>query len=228
MYYLPLFRLKRICLRSVQKDDQTEFPNAEPLQTDNSKNAGEKEDADDSGGSHGTMVASKALGQKYGVAKSATLVSVKVKAHEKGPRTADFIQGLDLAANHIAAREERKGKSVIISSIGCQNNEGDALLMRPIFDAMFSIGVPFLSSSGNLGELLPDINKLPKLLEGSDMPIINVGAADNLRKKAGYSQGGPHLTLYAPGGLPTFKLTGQSKENKVEREDQGTSFGRSL
>lgn len=222
-----MFRLKRICLRPVQKDDQTEFPNAEPLQTDNSKNAGETEDADDSEVSHGTMVASKALGQKYGVAKSATLVSVKVKAHVKGPRTADFIQGLDLAVNHIAAREERKGKSVIISSIGCQNDQGDAMLMRPIFDAMFSIGVPFVSSTGNLGVFF-DINKLPKLLEGSDVPIINVGATDNLRQKADYSQGGPHLTLYAPGGLPTYQLTGQSKENKVEREDKGTSFGRSL
>jgi hypothetical protein len=38
----------------------------------------EREDADDSNIYHGTMVASKALGQKYGVAKKATLVSVKV------------------------------------------------------------------------------------------------------------------------------------------------------
>jgi hypothetical protein len=75
----------------MQRDDQTEFLNAEPLQADNSKNAGEKEDADDSGGLHGTIVASKALGQKYGLAKGATLVSVKVKAYEKGLRTADFI-----------------------------------------------------------------------------------------------------------------------------------------
>ena len=91
----------------MQKDDQTEFPNAEPLQADNSKNAGEKEDADDSGGSHGTMVASKALGQKYGVAKGATLVSVKVKAYGKCSRVANFVQGLGHASNTIAAREER-------------------------------------------------------------------------------------------------------------------------
>jgi hypothetical protein len=173
------------------------------------------------------MVASKALGQKYGVAKQATLVSVKVKAHAKGPRTADFIQGLNLAVSHIQEREERQGRSVIISSIGCQNDDLDADLMRPIFEKMFSLGVPFVSSSGNLGVFLP-INKLPKLLEGPDMPIINVGAADNLRQKADYSQAGPQLTLYAPGGLPNYKLTGQFRENKVEREDQGTSFGRSL
>jgi hypothetical protein len=56
----------------------TDRSQAEPLQTKNSKDAGEREDADDSNIHHGTMVASKALGQKYGVAKKATLVSVKV------------------------------------------------------------------------------------------------------------------------------------------------------
>jgi hypothetical protein len=212
----------------VQKDDQTEFPNAEPLQTQNSKNAGEKEDTDGSSSGHGTLVASKALRQKYGVAKGATLVSVKVKADERGPRTADFIQGLDLAADHIANREERKGKSVVISSLGCSDDPGDAILMRPILDRLFSLGVPFVSSSGNTAPFIEEINKLPKVLEGADTPIINVGAADNLRKKASYSQGGPHLTLYAPGGLYNFQLTGQSKEDKVEKGVSGTSYCRSI
>jgi hypothetical protein len=212
----------------VQKDGLKEFPNAEPLQTDNSKNAEEKEDADDSSSSHGTIVASKALGQKYGVAKGATLVSVKVKADVRGPRTEDFLQGLDLALNHIEARADRKGKSVVISSLGCSNNDQHATVMRPVLDRLLSMGVPFISSAGNTAPFIENINKLPKVLEGTDTPIINVGAADNLRKKASYSQAGPHLTLYAPGGVYNFQLTGQSKEDKVEKGVSGTSYCRSI
>jgi hypothetical protein len=58
--------------------------------------------------------------------------------------------------------------------------------MRPIFETMFSVGVLFVSSAGNLGAFL-EINKLPKFLEGLDMPIIHVGAVDNLHQKADYS-----------------------------------------
>lgn len=172
------------------------------------------------------MVSSKALGQKYGVAKKATLVSVKLKTKER--KASDFIQGIDLVANDLASKADRHGKTVIISSLGFPNDAGDANLMRPIFDRLFDWGIPFISSAGNLGDLIPDINRLPKLLESPDMPIINVGAVDNQRKKASYSQAGPHLTLYAPGGLSSFKLTGQSRDDKTERSDSGTSFGKSI
>jgi hypothetical protein len=123
---------------------------------------------------------------------------------------------------------------VIISSLGLSNNEGDANLMRPIFEKLFEMGIPFISSAGNTAPLIPDISKLPKLLEGPEMPIINVGAVDRLRQKALYSQAGPHLTLYAPGGFKKGDectedgecIKGQSKDDTVEREDAGTSFGK--
>lgn len=172
------------------------------------------------------MVASKALGQKYGIAKNANLISVKLIS-PKNPadrKASDFIQGLEAVANDLAGKTERHGKTVVISSLGFSNNVGDGNLMRPIFERLFEWGVPFISSSGNTGVFIPDINRLPKTLEGPDMPIINVGAVDNQRKKADYSQAGPHLTLYAPGGLPASKLTGQSRDDKTEREDKGTSF----
>jgi subtilisin family serine protease len=214
-----------VALILLQTDSQTEFAEAEVLQTQSSKSAGEAEDQDDSTTSHGTMVASKALGRKYGVAKKATLISIKVKSGTGGPKTSDFIEGLDLAVEDLASKSDRHSKTVIISSLGLSNQAADADLMVPLFKRLFDMGIPFVSSAGNLGELIPEINKLPKTLEGPDMPIIVVGAADNNRNKAPYSQIGPHLTLYAPGGLKGFQLQGQSKENKVERSDSGTSFG---
>jgi hypothetical protein len=60
----------------LKDEGKPEFEKSEPLQIPYSKDEGEAPDQDDSPARHRTMVASKALGGKYVIAKEATLVSV--------------------------------------------------------------------------------------------------------------------------------------------------------
>lgn len=219
-------------LSVINPDGDREFENVETLQTKPSKDAGEAEDSDGSDASHGTKVSSKAVGKKYGVAKRATLVSVKMR-NEKSRSTADFIKAVEDVVDHLAddSRADRRSKTVIISSLGFSKADPThTTLLRPIFESLFALGIPFVSSSGNLGELIPDINKLPKTLAGPDMPILIVGAVDDQRKKTPYSQvGKDEDMIYAPGGTEAHKVEVQSKLDKNEGEgspgeDKGTSF----
>lgn len=200
--------------------------------TQPSKDAGEAEDSDGSDTSHGTKVSSKAVGQKYGVAKRATLVSVKMRP-ERSRSTADFIKAIDDVVNHLAddERADRRSKTVIISSLGfSQADPTHTAFLRPIFESLFALGIPFVTFSGNFGDILPDINKLPKTLVGPDMPILIVGAVDDQRKKTSYSQAGKDEDMiYAPGGTDARKIEVQSRFNKNEGEgtpgqERGTSF----
>jgi hypothetical protein len=216
----------------LKDEGKPEFEKSEPLQIQYSIDEGEAEDQDDSPIHHGTMVASKALGKKYGVAKGATLVSVKLRKPSKRINN-DFNQGLELILENLLAKTERQSKSVVISSLGFgegkdPKTDDDNATMKRLLKKLFDLGVPFVTSSGNLGNLKPNIHRLPKILEGPDVPIINVGAVTNFRELAFYSQGGTQLTVHAPGGLDTFKLTGQSKDSGIPRDDSGTSFGKSL
>ncbi|KAF2176958.1 subtilisin-like protein, partial [Zopfia rhizophila CBS 207.26] len=207
-----------------------EFERVEPLQTQHSKDDGEKNEEDGSAISHGTLVSSQAVGRKYGVAKAATLVSVKLRSKDR--RIIDFLQGLETVTKHLEGKPDRHAKSVVISSLGFKSQmtpekaktDPDAGLMRTYFDSLFEMGVPFVSSSGNLGDLFKTIDRLPKVLEDKDTPIINVGAVDMDGNKPQMSQDGPQLTISAPG----IGVTGQTKEEGKEGSQPGTSHAAPL
>lgn len=66
--------------------------------------------------------------------------------------------------------------------------------------ALIKIDVPVVLSAGNgktEGQL--NVNDFPQFLEGPDLPLIIVGANDYDGKVSAFSQGGPHLTVLAPG-----------------------------
>jgi hypothetical protein len=175
------------------------------------------------------MVSSQALGRKYGVAKAATLVSVKMtsKFKDLDAKMADFILALEAVTTHLESRPERHSKSVVTCShgwkIGMDHKKAEtdpaAINMRVYLDRLFEMGVPFISSSGNLGRLFKTIDKLPKVLEDPDTPIINVGAVDADGSTPIFSQTGPQLTISAPG----VGIAGQKKEDGKEGIEEGTS-----
>jgi subtilisin family serine protease len=176
------------------------------------------------------MVSSQAVGRKYGVAKAATLVSVKLRS--KNRSILDFLQGLEAATKHLEGKPERHAKSVVTSSLGFKlqmthekaKTDPDAVLMRTYFDKLFEMGVPFIASSGNFGDLFKTIDRLPKVLEDPETPIINVGAVDMDGSKPQWSQDGPQLTISAPG----VGIAGQTREEEKEGILDGTSHGESI
>ncbi|KAF2176956.1 subtilisin-like protein [Zopfia rhizophila CBS 207.26] len=211
--------------KNMNDDGDNEFnvDTTEVLQTQASKEKNEAPDSDSGSDSHGTMVASIVVGKKYGVAKAATLVVVKTTK-----TVSDFLQGLELVSTDLKDKEDRRSKSVVISSLGFKGRldhdkgkaDPDGVLMGTYFDELFAGGTPFITSSGNRAQLFPNIDRLPKVLEDKDTPIINVGAVDFDGNRADFSQYGPQLTINGPG----VDVTGQSRDDGKPRTDSGTSF----
>jgi hypothetical protein len=176
------------------------------------------------------MVASKALGRKFGIAKGATLVPVKIwlrlsnipKAFEAIIADLDAHPGRDKEAVVVCARAYGDGwtheKAIKQKSVMRE--------LAPPMDDVMKRGVPFVLSSGNERKEgkpgnRPDIDTLPKVLEDkADRPIINVGSADFDGKRSSFSQGGGQLTIYAPG----HGIDAMMKHDGVEDDDAGTSY----
>lgn len=171
-------------------------------------------------------MASQAVGKKHGVAKGATLVSVKLKTKDRV--ASDFSQGLEAVLQDLSDNPNRQSKAVVISSLGFGSStltyeqsltDPDANVMRPYFEKLFKMGVPFISSAGNRAEIQPTIRRLPKIIQDDDYPIINVGAVGLDGSKAKFSQDGDQLTISAPG----VDVTGKNKDG-TEGTLSGTPY----
>ncbi|KAF2105639.1 peptidase S8/S53 domain-containing protein [Lophiotrema nucula] len=205
--------------------------NGEDFQTLGSKDAGQgpndDSDEDPQTQGHGTMVASKALGLKYGIAKKATLVNVKILDDSTTMQEAFELIWEDLSEYH----KERAAKAVVVISRHIQDiySSHQAAMDDPMGDALHSmfkdiinLGVPIVCSSNNHAG--PPLNRkaidtIPPILSSGEAPLIVVGAATADGKRAVYSQGEGYVTLYAPG-----KVKAQTKIDGQEKEVDGTSF----
>jgi subtilisin family serine protease len=105
-------------------------------------------------GSHGTMVAVKAAGKRYGTAKKATIVPVKIV-----PGVYEIILGMNMAFQDIK-RRERGRNSVIVMSLGIgkesEKTDRDKCLddpvlatIMPIIQGLHELGVPIVFAAGN-------------------------------------------------------------------------------
>ncbi|KAH7392248.1 peptidase S8/S53 domain-containing protein [Phaeosphaeria sp. MPI-PUGE-AT-0046c] len=184
--------------------------NFQILQTDTSQNENQDKYADDSHEHiHGTGVAARILGTKFGLAKEATLISVKMTFD-----SLDFSAAISMVLDDLEANPGREHRSVISFAGGWGEVDRDAntyeklknddVLQREFgytLRRIMNLGVPIVCASGNYGEKQgrENIDTLPALFQDEDTPLINVGAADYEGKRAPSSQGGSQLTLYAPG-----------------------------
>jgi subtilisin family serine protease len=188
---------------------------------------------DDDPGGHGTEVASKALGQINGIAKGATLISVKLR-YEIG----EIMFAFTLIKHDLLNRRLEDGKAlnaVVVCTVlepeifpdpdvAKKSRKGQNLIR--VLDSIHSEGVPIVFASGNAGDISgrENIDNYPQVLEGPGTPIINVGGTTLQGDRWGKSQGGPQLTIYAPGedvGIQG-KLDGKDGESLVA----GTSVGK--
>ncbi|KAF2105280.1 hypothetical protein BDV96DRAFT_655774 [Lophiotrema nucula] len=207
-----------------------EFPKVEHLQTDRSKKAmpnPEKEDKDDSTSaeayfSHGTAVASKAVRQKHGVARKATVVSVKYAA-----LYFDFLVALEQIAEDIHAKY-RDNRAVIVDAVSQRREEFDddvkSIWEEATMTGMNRVwiaGVPVAFNSGNYADRprRQDIDTVPMLYERNDGPFINVCGCYYDVSNTTWAQFGPHVTLHAPDTIVPCQT-----KNDGTQELHGTSY----
>lgn len=180
--------------------------------------------------SHSTATASKAAGQKYGTAKFAKLVVVKMRALNLIEQANVF----EIMWNDIQS-QGREQRSVVTMSIGSTNpvdpNNLSRLRQKQKDDikVLLDNNVPVVLSSGNDareedkdGKKRTNIDLAPAIFEGPDFPLIVIGATDNTGQTAGFSQGGDHLTMSAPG----VNVRCQYRDNDDPHSRSGTSYGR--
>jgi subtilisin family serine protease len=132
---------------------------------------------------HGTMVTSAAAGSRLGVAKQATIHSVRIDDGDDGAYTSDIVAGLDWVAGN------RSMPAVANLSYGHSSGS-----IASAITGVINSGVTFVTAAGNdYGADACD----PSTQVAS---VITVGATAVSDYRATYTNVGPCLDLFAPGG----------------------------
>ncbi|MFF5185398.1 S8 family serine peptidase [Streptomyces sp. NPDC000345] len=135
------------------------------------------------GNGHGTHVATTIAGTTYGVAKAARIVAVRVLGNDGSGTTSGVIAGVDWVTSH------RAGPAVANMSLG----GGASTALDTAVSNSIAAGVTYTVAAGNA-----NVNA------GTTSPArvaaaITVGATTSSDYRAGYSNYGSVLDLFAPG-----------------------------
>ncbi|MEU4999634.1 S8 family peptidase [Streptomyces sp. NPDC021622] len=157
------------------------------------------------GNGHGTHVAATVAGGKYGVAKKANVVGVRVLDNAGSGTTAQVIAGIDWVT-----KNAKKPAVANLSLGGSANVQLDAAVRNSI-----ASGVTYTVAAGNDG--LPAFLSSPARVKEA----VTVGATDIKDARASFSNWGASLDLFAPGvGITSAWNTGDSATNTIS----GTSM----
>ncbi len=152
---------------------------------------------------HGTHVSGTVGGTTYGIAKSVTLVPVRVLDCGGSGSTSGVIAGVDwVTGNHAAG-----APAVANMSLGGGTNTAlDTAVKNAIAD-----GVTFGVAAGNNGGFVGDLTGSSNACNGSPSRVptaLTVGATDASDTRASYSNSGTCLDLFAPGSSITSDWMG--------------------
>ncbi|KAK1561406.1 peptidase S8/S53 domain-containing protein [Colletotrichum navitas] len=182
---------------------------------------------------HGTCVQSLVNGPRFGAAKAADIVIVKL------PFPANYItisSAFKLVAEDIEARNLR-GKAVITMSEGYpgidiykSKSSGTQVIKQGLFGKvkelrdyilrLISLDVPLVVSSGNNRQVYKHIDSFPAAL-GEVIDVITVGAMEPNGARTQYSQGEINeVTVLAVGQVECAKKDSTSQTRQI----YGTSF----
>ncbi|MER7350898.1 S8 family peptidase [Streptomyces aurantiacus] len=132
---------------------------------------------------HGTHVAATVAGTKYGVAKKARIVAVRVLDDRGSGTIAQVLAGIDWVT-----RYAKRPAVANLSLGGPPNAQLDAAVRASI-----ASGVTYTVAAGNEGERA-DLNSPARVKQA-----LTVGATDRRDARAGFSNWGAGLDLFAPG-----------------------------
>ncbi|KAI1286221.1 Subtilase-type proteinase psp3 [Halotydeus destructor] len=158
---------------------------------------------------HGTAVSSVMAGLRYGVAKKARLISMKVVNKNGRPLVGDVISAIEHVMEEVDSYDH---KAVIYIGF----TRLDAHELRSAVDKAVALGVPVIVPSG-------DANEDACLYSpSSSRSAIVVGATDRNNKVIG-SNFGPCVDLFAPGAEIRAAYIGNELHNRTYN-GYGSSF----
>ncbi|KAJ3334377.1 hypothetical protein HDU76_000070 [Blyttiomyces sp. JEL0837] len=161
---------------------------------------------DKDGNGHGTHVAGTVAGAKFGVAKKAKIVAVKVLNSQGSGTNSDVIAGVEWVATNAPKRSK---KAVANMSLG----GGASAALDKAVKAAVEAGVPFAVAAGN------SAGDACKLSPARVKEAVTVAASDSKDKLASFSERGACVDIIAP-GVDITSTWNNGKENTIS----GTSM----
>ncbi len=136
---------------------------------------------------HGTHVSSLAMGTRFGVAKKATLIPIRIYDCSNTGSLSQALLGIDYALRAMRARSGRR--SVVSMSFGGENSPTlDAALLR-----LEDLGASVVAAAGNDG------NDACSVSPANGRGVIAVGSVGIADIFSEFSNTGPCVSLSAPG-----------------------------
>ena len=172
---------------------------------------------------HGTHVAALSAGSTVGVATQARVISVRVLDCKGDGEVADVVNALQWVRAH-----HRSGVAAVVNlSFGVDLGDDGTSIDREV-QALIDEGVVVAVASGNGDAAGRPINAC-KIAPGDVPDALTVGAVGISDAVAYYSNNGPCVDLYAPGGDRTRGLESAWKDSDSDYEfDVGTSMASPL
>ena len=172
---------------------------------------------------HGTHVAALAAGSTVGVATQARVISVRVLDCNGDGEVSDVVHALQWVRAH-----HRSGVAAVVNlSFGVDLGDDGTSIDREV-KALIDEGVVVTVASGN-GDAAGRPIDACKIAPGDVPDALTVGAVGISDTVSYYSNNGPCVDLYAPGGDRTRGLESAWKDSDTEYEfDVGTSMASPL
>ena len=191
------------------------------IPTDNGSSEVYPETSDCDG--HGTHVAGLAAGSTVGVARQARVISVRVLDCNGDGEVADVVRALQWVRAH-----HRSGVAAVVNlSFGVDLGDDGTSIDREV-QALIDEGVVVTVAAGN-GDAVGRPIDACKIAPGDVPDALTVGAIGSADLVSYYSNNGPCVDLYAPGGDRTIGLESAWKDSDTDYEfDVGTSMASPL
>lgn len=143
---------------------------------------------------HGTHCAGTAAGTRFGVAKRASIIDVKVIDGTGRSPLSNLVAGMDWAGRDITSKG-RVGRAVVSMSLGADNRQGDATFLDRGAQALVNQGIFVAVASGNS-------NVNANVFSPARAPdVCTVGATDSSDRRASFSNFGAGVDVLAPGKM---------------------------